>query len=88
MQNALTDFITGLPKAELHLHIEGTLTPELKRHFADRNKVALGSKSFAALKIDPASSRERQREGISPSWIIWRTRADRAWRNCSRAGHS
>jgi adenine deaminase len=56
MQSALTDFITGLPKAELHLHIEGTLTPELKRHFADRNKVALGDKSFAALKIDPASA--------------------------------
>jgi adenosine deaminase len=24
----LSDFISGLPKAELHLHIEGSLEPE------------------------------------------------------------
>ena len=24
------EFIVGMPKAELHLHIEGTLEPELK----------------------------------------------------------
>ena len=56
MREILTDFITGLPKAELHLHIEGTLTPGLKRQFADRNKMTLGDKSFAALKIDPATA--------------------------------
>src|SRR5262245_3007071 len=56
MREILTDFIAGLPKAELHLHIEGTLTPALKRHFADRNKIKLGDKSFAALKIDPATA--------------------------------
>lgn len=30
-------FITSLPKAELHLHIEGTLEPEMMFEFASRN---------------------------------------------------
>ncbi len=35
------DFIRGLPKAELHLHIEGSLEPEQMFEFARRNKIAL-----------------------------------------------
>jgi adenosine deaminase len=35
------DFIRGLPKAELHLHIEGTLEPELMFAIARRNGVPL-----------------------------------------------
>jgi|SRR5437868_3404907 len=35
------DFIAGLPKAELHLHIEGTLEPELKFELAGRNGIDL-----------------------------------------------
>ena len=34
-------FIWQLPKAELHVHIEGTLEPELSFELAARNKVAL-----------------------------------------------
>lgn len=34
-------FLQGLPKAELHLHIEGTLEPELMFELAQRNDVAL-----------------------------------------------
>ncbi|MCA0209581.1 MAG: adenosine deaminase [Proteobacteria bacterium] len=34
-------FIAGLPKAELHLHIEGSLEPELMFELAQRNKVAI-----------------------------------------------
>lgn len=37
----LERFIQGLPKAELHLHIEGTLEPELCFALAARNGVAL-----------------------------------------------
>ena len=34
-------FIDQLPKAELHLHLEGTLEPELKFELAARNGVSL-----------------------------------------------
>ncbi len=35
----LDAFITGLPKAELHLHIEGSLEPELMFELAKRNRI-------------------------------------------------
>jgi adenosine deaminase len=35
------DFIAGLPKCELHLHIEGTLEPELKFKLAAANGIEL-----------------------------------------------
>ncbi|QYC39627.1 Adenine deaminase [Nonomuraea coxensis DSM 45129] len=37
----MKDFIAGLPKCELHLHIEGTLEPELKFELAARNGIDL-----------------------------------------------
>ena len=37
----LDAFITGLPKAELHLHIEGSLEPELMFELAQRNGVTI-----------------------------------------------
>jgi adenosine deaminase len=48
-ENAL-DFIDGLPKAELHLHIEGTLEPELKLELAARNGIELPYDSAEALR--------------------------------------
>ncbi len=37
----LASFVRGLPKAELHLHIEGTLEPELMFELAERNGIDL-----------------------------------------------
>jgi adenosine deaminase len=37
----LASFVRGLPKAELHLHIEGTLEPEMMFELAARNGVEL-----------------------------------------------
>jgi adenosine deaminase len=41
MAGDIGDFARALPKAELHLHIEGTLEPELMFELARRNGVAL-----------------------------------------------
>ena len=46
----MRDFIANLPKAELHLHIEGTLEPELMFELARRNGAALPYASVEALR--------------------------------------
>jgi adenosine deaminase len=46
----LNDFIRGLPKAELHLHIEGSLEPELMFRLAARNGVTLPYRSVDEVK--------------------------------------
>ncbi len=43
-------FVEGLPKAELHLHIEGTFEPELMFEIAERNGVKTKYASVDALK--------------------------------------
>lgn len=44
------DFIRRLPKAELHLHIEGSFEPELMFEIARRNSVELPYKTVGELK--------------------------------------
>ena len=41
MTDPLADFCAALPKAELHLHIEGSLEPEMMVALAKRNRVAI-----------------------------------------------
>lgn len=48
--NTIEEFIAGLPKAELHVHIEGTFEPELMFGIAARNNIKLKYNSVDELK--------------------------------------
>jgi len=45
-----SSFIEGMPKAELHLHLEGTLEPELKFELAARNGLELPYRSVNEMR--------------------------------------
>jgi adenosine deaminase len=51
------DFIAGLPKAELHLHIEGSLEPELMFALATRNNIAIPYASVEEVRAAYSFSR-------------------------------
>ncbi|MBN8647919.1 MAG: adenosine deaminase [Caulobacterales bacterium] len=46
----LEKFINGLPKAELHLHLEGSLEPELMFELAKRNNISIPFDSVEAVR--------------------------------------
>src|ERR1700712_1500355 len=46
----LRQLVTGMPKAELHIHIEGSLEPELIFALAERNGVKLAYPGVEALR--------------------------------------
>ncbi len=46
----IDQFIHGLPKCELHVHLEGTLEPDMKFALASRNGIALPYDSIEALR--------------------------------------
>lgn len=50
MNNTLRNIVQKMPKAELHIHIEGSLEPELIFALAKRNRVALAYPSVEALR--------------------------------------
>ena len=48
--STLEEFISGIPKAELHLHLEGTFEPELMFEIAYRNRLKINFNSVEELK--------------------------------------
>jgi len=48
--STIKKFIQNIPKAELHLHVEGTLEPEMSFKIAKRNNIKLKEKSVKELK--------------------------------------
>ena len=48
--DASSSFIAGIPKAELHVHLEGTLEPDLKFELARANAVDLPYESAAGMR--------------------------------------
>jgi adenosine deaminase len=60
MSDSMRGFIEGMPKCELHVHLEGTLEPELKFALARRNDLSLPYASAdemrAAYEFDDLSS--------------------------------
>ena len=50
MDVELSEFVAGLPKCELHVHLEGTLEPELKLALAERNGVDIGQRTVEEVR--------------------------------------
>lgn len=54
------EFIKGLPKAEMHMHLEGSLEPELKLKLAERNNIDISQDTVeevrASYQFDDLSS--------------------------------
>ena len=50
MKTSMETFIRDIPKVELHIHIEGSLEPELMFKLAQRNGIALPYDSIAAVR--------------------------------------
>jgi adenosine deaminase len=46
----VTELVTGLPKCELHVHLEGTLEPELKITLARRNGIDIGQSTVEEVR--------------------------------------
>ena len=52
MDDAMRRLVEGMPKVELHMHLEGSLEPELLFALARRNGIDIGFASEAALRAE------------------------------------
>ena len=74
----MAQFITAIPKAELHVHIEGTIEADLLLTIADRNGIALPYKSAADIlagqnkgKSDPKQVSENGLKAVENGGRGW-----------------
>lgn len=58
----IDDFIKSLPKLELHIHIEGTLTPSLRWRLAQKNNIPLPYTTFPDLQASYATMYNHRKE--------------------------
>ncbi len=76
----LEQFIAGLPKVELHVHLEGTITPEQRRKFARRNNLPEDSPMSGWDKdtttTDPAAYLKKFLEALFDGLSVLRTEQD------------
>ncbi|KAM0285844.1 hypothetical protein ACHAQH_001307 [Verticillium albo-atrum] len=63
-RNDIHGFLQALPKCEHHVHIEGTLSPELLFQLAEKNSIALPSDTDAAF-ASPSALHARYRDFTS-----------------------
>jgi adenine deaminase len=50
MTASVADFVRAMPKGELHVHLEGTLEPEMKLRLAERNGLSLAHSSIDEMR--------------------------------------
>ena len=85
----MDSFIAGLPKAELHVHIEGTFEPELMFEIARRNGIAMPYADVEALRAAYRFTRLQDFLDIYyQGMAVLRTRQDfhdLTWAYCERA---
>src|ERR1700712_830240 len=69
----ISPFIASLPKVELHVHIEGTLTPGLRWKLAQRNNTPLPYATYEALvdsyKVTYNHRREVHGDNGAPAFL-------------------
>ena len=60
---ATKEFLAGMPKAELHMHIDGALSPAMMFALGERNQVKLPYKSTASASAAGAGNDQAKSRG-------------------------
>jgi len=61
----VTEFITDMPKAEIHVHIEGTIEAELLFAIADRNRIQLPYKTSADILAGQSCGKSNPKQNLT-----------------------
>jgi adenosine deaminase len=68
-QTQVQPFVRDIPKVELHVHIEGTLTPRLRWDLAHKNNITLPYKTFEELEASYAGLADLPPENYLPAFL-------------------